>query len=80
MAVHTYNSSTDFDKGLVLGILESNDGRKTVFHYTGFNTLGQAMEFCNWWEELHWGYSPYCYATQENGEISACCERWNSCD
>lgn len=80
MAVHKYKSNSAFDKGLWLDIVETIDTQKTCFKYTGFDSLTQAGEYCRWWSELHWGYFPHAYASEENGVITAYCERWNSCD
>lgn len=78
MTVHHYKGEHAF-KGLFLEAEERIEDRKTFFKYMGFSTLGQAMEFCSWWEEVTgWAYDPSSYAIEENGVLTAYCERWNS--
>lgn len=77
----TYKSASNFDRSLMLEITEETRNRSVYYTYRGFHSLGHAMEFCRWWEEVTgWAYSPSSYATEENGVVTAYCQRWDSCD
>lgn len=83
MATYSYRSATDFDRDLELDIIESRNDRKTVFFYTGFKSMEQAVEFTDWWTvRTGWGYSPYAtaYVNPIDEQVTVKAERSSSCD
>ena len=83
MATYNYRSTTDFDPELEFDITEMKTDRQTIFFYTGFKDMEQAIEFAEWWEvRTGWGYSPYstAYVNPMDGLVTVKAERSNSCD